>query len=145
MRPNPERQIKKLQESVSWLKGYYCISDEVEWPTHSVQYNFNCFLLITDDNNIIPAVFCSGQRFWQAVDLMNEQFAHNERPYWLIVTSEISRKEIEYFFVKSNVKIVPLFLDPATEIEYNDLICDAMMSRINKEPVYRTTKYFLKH
>lgn len=135
MRPNPERQIKKLQESVSWLKSYYCLSDKVEWPTHSVQYNFNCFLLTTDDNNIIPAVFCSGQQFWQAVNLLtNEQFVHNEQPCWLIVTSEISRKEIEYFFlVKSNAKIVPLFLDPTTEIEYNDLICDAMMSRINKK------------
>ena len=137
MRPNPTRQINRLKGCVSWVKDYYCISEIVDWPNDSVQRLFNCFILITDEDKIIPAVFCDGQQFWSAVHCINRQFSRQKAsPYWLIVTSTVSRKEIESFFLKRKVNIIPVFLDPATELSYNELFLESVRG-LTKNTLWR--------
>jgi hypothetical protein len=39
-RPNPDNQIAKLKEQVSWIKSYYCLSNmEGFWNEDSIIYS----------------------------------------------------------------------------------------------------------
>ena len=119
-RKNPTIQIKQLKEAVSWVQNFICISEIEKWKDNSLQHQYNCFLIQTDQNTVLNGVFCESATFWDAVNLIEKTF--NQQKCWLFVEDRLDKKDIEAFLFKNYKQIIPFFLNIESAIEYNEIV-----------------------
>lgn len=119
-RKNSTMQIKQLKNTVSWVKSFICISEIENWKDDSLQHQYNCFLIQTDQDTVLNGVFCDSDTFWNAVNLIEKTF--NRQKCWLFVEDRLSKKDIEAFLFKNYKQIIPFFMNTESAIEYNEIV-----------------------